>query len=65
MSGWDEGQVYYNDNGRGPADESGGSLSAARIKYREFIRSYRDEERGTFIYRCVPSATHCTGAHHR
>ncbi|KAJ1624805.1 MCM2/3/5 family-domain-containing protein [Pavlovales sp. CCMP2436] len=51
MSGYDEGGVYVNDMGAPMDEEDGDSRNASRIKYREFIRTYRDEQRGTFIYR--------------
>lgn len=56
MSGWDLGEVHYNDMGAPVEQEAGEPPSASRIKYREFIRTYRDEQRGTFIYRCARRA---------
>jgi hypothetical protein len=53
MQGWDEGGIHWNDMGAPAMPVAADSLNAARIKYREFIRTYRDEQRGTFIYRCV------------
>lgn len=49
MSGWDEGQVYFNDAGLGPGDEDGQqqepivSRQVARLKFKEFLRTFRDD----------------------
>jgi hypothetical protein len=51
MSGWDVGGVHYSDMGVPAVPDPSDSPNASRIKYREFIRTYRDEQRGTFIYR--------------
>jgi hypothetical protein len=47
---FDEGGIFYSDQQRGDADQADGeSPMAARIKYREFIRTFRDGE--SFVYR--------------
>jgi DNA replication licensing factor MCM5 len=47
---FDEGGIFYSDQQRGDADQQDDtSPLAARIKYREFIRTFRDGE--TFVYR--------------
>ncbi|KAG8467029.1 hypothetical protein KFE25_000345 [Diacronema lutheri] len=61
MSGWDQGAVHFNDMGAPVEQEEGESAVAARIKYREFIRLYRDEQRGTFIYRDQLTAHYSAG----
>ena len=47
---FDEGGIFYSDQGRGDGDQQENeSPTAARIKYREFVRTFRDGE--TFVYR--------------
>ena len=47
---FDEGGIFYSDQRRGDAElAEGESPMTARIKYREFIRTFRDGE--TFVYR--------------
>lgn len=47
---FDEGGVFYSDQQRAEAEQAEGeSPTTARIKYREFIRTFRDGE--TFVYR--------------
>ena len=47
---FDEGGVFYSDQQRGDGElNESESPTAARIKYREFVRTFRDGE--TFVYR--------------
>ena len=47
---FDEGGIFYSDQQRGDADQADHeSPIAARIKYKEFIRTFRDGE--SFVYR--------------
>ena len=47
---FDEGNVFYSDQQRGDAEQSEfESPAVIGIKYREFVRTFRDGE--TFIYR--------------
>lgn len=48
---WDEGEVQFHDQGLRVSGE-GEAPSAARVKYREFIRNFRDPETDAAIYRC-------------
>ena len=49
-SAFDEGGIFYSDQQRGDAEQSSEeSPAAARVKYREFIRTFRDGEE--FVYR--------------
>ena len=47
---FDEGGIFYSDQQRGEGEQAESeSPTAARIKYREFVRTFRDGE--TFVYR--------------
>ena len=47
---FDEGGIFYSDQQRGDGEQlESESPTAARIKYREFVRTFRDGE--TFVYR--------------
>ena len=47
---FDEGGIFYSDQQRGDGEQAESeSPTAARIKYREFVRTFRDGE--TFVYR--------------
>ena len=47
---FDESGIFYSDQQRpGAEQDESQSPTAARIKYREFVRTFRDGE--TFVYR--------------